>query len=81
MFTCSTCRDENGWVEILPATRDAHPTVARCPHNAAQLLEVKRRVEFERATKHKPTARRRPPGEPPHAFSEPIHQHEEPMFR
>lgn len=51
LFTCPVCRDERGWVEILPATRDAHETLARCPHDGRQLLDLKRRAEFERDTR------------------------------
>lgn len=46
--TCSMCHDEFGFVEILPATKHAHETLTRCPHNAHELLTIRRRVELER---------------------------------
>ncbi|QZT60933.1 hypothetical protein [Mycolicibacterium austroafricanum] len=46
---CPMCRDDYGWVLVLPETATAWETWARCPHSAAGLLDVKRRAEYERA--------------------------------
>lgn len=70
---CEVC-DHNGMVMIFPATKRAHETLARCPHNAAELLDIKRNAEADLVTTLHRSAR---PDEPPHAFSEPIHQHDE----
>jgi hypothetical protein len=67
---CRIC-DHNGMAIVLPETDRAWETLARCPHNAHELLDIKRHAD--RRSLHAP--------EPDHAFSEPIHQHDdEPMF-
>lgn len=63
---CQSC-DHNGLVEILPPDKNHHTTLARCPHSAMRIIEIKRDVEAQRAAAaaryaHKlPVPQERPP--------------------
>lgn len=45
---CTSC-DHNGLVEVLPADKTHHETLARCPHSAMRIIEIKRELEAQRA--------------------------------
>ncbi|MEV5360594.1 hypothetical protein AB0K45_09645 [Micrococcus luteus] len=58
---CSSC-DGNGMIEVAPADQFHHETLARCPHSAMRIIEIKREVEAQRAADAARYANRTLPG-------------------